>query len=185
MYAEGGKIRVRVARNECLGSFDTINEAKSALAKHFKVRPDELKRKIGKFDQKGRVGKYRYVYQMPSGKFWATIAGSHHLGTWDTENEAVEALAKHLDVDVKTLAKRRGKEESPKNARARFIALKKIFRKWRPNDITGSRKLGKQHVARLLACARPIVDVFPSSGWAKLSARKGYLGHDRGPIRAR
>ena len=160
MYAEGGKIRVRVARNDYLGSFDTINEAKSFLAEHFKVKPGELKRKTGKVDMKGRVGRYRYIYQAPSGKFCA-IAGSH-LGTLDTENEAAEALAKLIDVDVKTLAKRRGKEESPKNARARFIALKKIFRKWRPNDITGSRKLGKQHVARLLACARPIVDVFPS-----------------------
>ena len=180
------KIVVR-GRGFYLGVFSSVGKAKAALAKHLQVPIGKLP--VRRSVAVSSLSRYRHVYAVRRGLYVAKI-GPTYLGTFNSPAEAAAAAALELSkkkrkkVSATSLQKVKGNQQGPKFVKARFRALKSIFKHWRPNDLVSSQKLSKLHQARLLVAAPgPLWNFFilgketqfrlrVLSGWAQLSLGK-------------
>lgn len=127
LYRPRASAGIEVRTNRFVGSYQTLSEATTALARDLGVRKEALPRRRkavakAKAKAKVKVPRYQCVYNKAN-SFEVKCAGAY-LGRYRSESAAVAAL-KNFGGEVRKVS---GCREQPAVSRKRFKTLKTIFK---------------------------------------------------------
>ena len=177
-HPRGYGFTARVKKRHYLGSFRTIGAAANAVAIHLGVDRKELPKKRANQAKKTHTySTQRYVYTN-GGKFEAR-QGNTYYGRFDTQKKAAAAIP---NLNKKRV---RSKREHVAVSKKRFTVLKRIFKTFRPADVSHIQTFrkanplfckapGPLHMAVILGKEKSWRDAVLQE-WSKLSAEKRLL----------